>query len=85
MAFEMRESRPCSVLRTKARKIEIMAEHKGLSVDGDAALPSLRDFCRGSLLLPAKLFFTEPIVFCASVMGATVVGQTILPFLAHGR
>lgn len=50
----------------------------GLSVDGENSLPTLKAFVRGSLLLPLRLFFTEPIVWLTSIMAATVYGIVYL-------
>lgn len=44
----------------------------GLSFDSADNVPSFAAFCETSLLLPVRLFFTEPIVFLTSVMAATV-------------
>lgn len=73
MAFEMRESRPGSVLRQKVAYIKALTQYDDLSEEGKAAVPSLREFARDSLSLPLRLFFTEPIVCLTSIMGATVV------------
>lgn len=50
----------------------------GLSVDGENSMPTLKAFVKTSLLLPLRLFFTEPIVWLTSVMAATVYGIVYL-------
>lgn len=49
-----------------------MSSFKGLYFESADNVPSFGAFCETSLLLPMRLFFTEPIVFLASSMAATV-------------
>jgi MFS family permease len=77
MAWEMRESRPCSILRSKIARIRAITGHESLKSAEHDQLPSFREFCHTSLLMPLKLFLTEPIVFSISIMGATVVSETM--------
>lgn len=49
-----------------------MSSFKGLYFESTDNVPSFGAFCETSLLLPMRLFFTEPIVFLASSMAATV-------------
>lgn len=53
-------------------------EFDGLSVDDENALPTLQAFVKTSLILPLRLFFTEPIAWLTSVMAATVYGIVYL-------
>lgn len=74
----MQESRPSQVLRQKVKLISKEAEFDGLSLEGEACLPTLSKFVRTSLWLPVRLFFTEPIVFTTSIMAATVMAVLYL-------
>lgn len=74
----MRESRPCQVLRQEVRAVAKETGFDDLSVDGENSLPTLRDFFWDSLLLPLRLFFTEPIIWLTSIMAATVYGIVYL-------
>lgn len=49
-----------------------MSGYTGLTYESTDKVPSFRAFCETSLLLPIRLFFTEPIVFSTSIMAATV-------------
>ncbi|KAL5350604.1 hypothetical protein ACLOAV_004173 [Pseudogymnoascus australis] len=65
----IRESRPSRLLAQQAAKLQ----HKmGLSYPIHSAdvTPNLATFSRIALIRPLRLFFTEPIVFCVSVMSA---------------
>jgi hypothetical protein len=44
---------------------------QGLFYESTDTAPSLGAFCQTSLVLPVRLFFTEPIVFLASIMAST--------------
>ena len=74
----MKESRPSQILRRQVKVIERETSFDGLSLEGEAHLPTLSKFMRTSLWLPLRLFFTEPIVFLTSVMAATVVAVIYL-------
>lgn len=55
-----------------------MSGFTGLSYESTDNVPSFRAFCETSLVLPIRLFFTEPIVFCTSIMAATVCAVVYL-------
>lgn len=74
----MQESRPCQVLRSEVKAVAKEMDFDGLSVDGENSLPTLKAFVKTSLLLPLRLFFTEPIVWLTSIMAATVYGIVYL-------
>jgi hypothetical protein len=76
--FGMRESRPSQVLRQKVKAIAKQTDFDGLSLEGEACLPTWSKFVRTSLWLPLRLFFTEPIVALCSVMTATVMALIYL-------
>lgn len=78
LCFPMQESRPCQVLRQQVKAVAKETDFDGLSVDQENSLPTLRAFVSDSLLLPLRLFFTEPIVWLTSVMAATVYGIVYL-------
>ena len=78
LCFPMRESRPCQVLRQEVKAVAKEMAFDGLSVDGENSLPTPKAFLRDSLILPLRLFFTEPIVWLTSVMAATVYGIVYL-------
>lgn len=68
----MKESRPSQVLRQEIKAIVRYSGFNGLSYESTDNVPDFRTFCQTSLLLPVRLFVTEPIVFLTSTMAATV-------------
>lgn len=68
----MKESRPSQVLRQEIKTIVRYSGFNGLSYESTDNVPDFRTFCQTSLLLPIRLFVTEPIVFLTSTMAATV-------------
>ena len=68
------ESRPSQVLRQNVKAVAKQTNFDGLSLDGNDSLPGLAAFVKTSLLLPLRLFTTEPIVMLTSIMAATVYG-----------
>lgn len=74
----MQESRPSSLLRQEVHAVAKAHSFAGLCVDDENALPTLQTFAKTSLLLPLRLFFTEPIVWLTSIMAATVYGIVYL-------
>jgi len=68
----MKESRPSSILRREIRKIALASGFDGLYFESIDNVPSFGAFCETSLVLPVRLFCTEPIVFLTSTMAATV-------------
>ena len=78
LCFGMQESRPSQVLRQQVEVVAKQTSFDGLSLDEDAALPGISTFVKTSLVLPMRLFFTEPIVFSTSLMAATVYGVIYL-------
>lgn len=81
LSLEMRESRPNIVLSRKVASIRARTGYKELQAEGEATIPGLREFACSSLSLPARLFFTEPLVCVTTIMGATVVSLN----LANGK
>ena len=70
----MQESRPSRVMQKHVSAVSKEHSYDGLSLDDKHALPTVWEFITSSLLLPLRLFFTEPIVTLASIMAATVYG-----------
>lgn len=68
----MKESRPSSILRREIKAIARASRFDGLYFESIDNVPSFGVFCETSLVLPVRLFFTEPIVFLTSTMAATV-------------
>jgi hypothetical protein len=62
------------VLHQQVRAVSKQENFDGCSFDGEESLPSIRTFIKTSLLVPGRLFFTEPVVLLTSVMAATVYG-----------
>ena len=52
MCFYMRESRPALVLRAQVKLIEKATNFKGLSLDDELRLPTIREFTQENLILP---------------------------------
>lgn len=77
LAVAMRESRPALALRHKVEAIVKATGCSGLRAPDDATFPGMRDFMRTTFLMPVRLFFTDPIVSLAAIMGATVVRQLL--------
>lgn len=77
LALGMRESRPAQLLRRQVRTIRKRTGYQELTVS-DGVKPSFKRFLRDSLVLPVRLFFTEPILFATSVMTATIFGVIYL-------
>ncbi|KAK4552471.1 hypothetical protein LTR86_010314 [Recurvomyces mirabilis] len=73
----MQESRPTQVLQQQVRKISKRVQFDQLSAD-TGTLPCFKEFVRSSLWRPMQLYFTEPIVFVVSFMGAFVYGLIYL-------
>jgi hypothetical protein len=67
----MKESRPSVILRREIKAATRVSGFKGLFYESTDTAPSLGAFCQTSLILPVRLFFTEPIVFLASIMAST--------------
>ena len=74
LCLGMQESRPSQVLRQQVKAVSKQENFDGLSFDREDSLPTISTFVKTSLLLPGRLFFTEPIVLLTSVMAATVYG-----------
>ena len=68
----MKESRPSQVLRQEIKAITRSSGFKELSYESTDNVPDFRTFCQTSLVLPLRLFLTEPIIFLTSTMAATV-------------
>lgn len=78
LCFGMQESRPSQVIRQQVKTVARQTSFDGLSLESDDIHPTLCNFMRTQLLLPIRLFFTEPIVFLTSIMAATVVAVIYL-------
>lgn len=70
----MKESRPALVLRQYVCAIEKETGYAGLSLDEEFGLPTMKEFARTNLLLPLRLWFTEPLVFLVALMAAVSFG-----------
>jgi hypothetical protein len=68
----MKESRPSAILRRQIRAIALTSRFDGLYYESVDTVPSFGAFCETSLVLPVRLFCTEPIVFLTGTMAATV-------------
>jgi MFS family permease len=78
LCLGMQESRPSKVLRNETKTVARKTSFDRLSVDVDDGRPDAKTFVKTTLVLPIRLFFTEPIVFFTSMMAATVYGVTYL-------
>jgi len=67
----MKESRPSVIIRREIKAATRMSGFTGLTYESTDTSPSFSAFCQKSLVLPVRLFFTEPIVFLASLMAST--------------
>ncbi|KAI5363686.1 putative major facilitator superfamily, MFS transporter superfamily [Septoria linicola] len=74
MCIYMQESRPALVLRHQVRLIEKATNFKGLSLDDELRVPTVREFIQNNLILPLRLWFTEPLVFLVALMAAVSFG-----------
>lgn len=72
LLLRTKESRPSRLLRRHVRRVSQDTGYAHLTESPDAKRPTAREFVRTALRLPAKLFFTEPIVFAISLMSAIV-------------
>jgi hypothetical protein len=72
LCLAMKESRPSTILQREIRAITRSSGFDGLCYESVDNVPSFGAFCETSLVLPVRLFFTEPIVFLTSTMAATV-------------
>lgn len=72
LCMAMKESRPSTIIRREIRTIARSSGFDGLFYESIDYVPSFGAFCETSLLLPMRLFCTEPIVFLTSIMAATV-------------
>ena len=72
LCLAMKESRPSTILRRQIRAIAHTSGCNGLYYESVDTAPSFGVFCETSLVLPVRLFCTEPIVFLTSTMAATV-------------
>ena len=78
LCLGMQESRPSQVLRQRVKAIAKHTVFDGLSLEGEACLPTASQFVQSSLWLPLRLFFTETIVFTTAIMAATAMGLLYL-------
>ncbi|EME89369.1 uncharacterized protein MYCFIDRAFT_55780 [Pseudocercospora fijiensis CIRAD86] len=78
LCLAMQESRPSQLLREKVKVVSRQTSCSDLSIHDRDCPPSTRAFFRDALLMPLRLFFTEPIVFLTSIMAATVYGVSYL-------
>lgn len=78
MCFGMQESRPSQVLRQNVRQVVRKTSFDRLTADSVHQLPSASEFVQTTLTQPVRLFFTEPVIFWVSIMGATVYGNIYL-------
>lgn len=78
LCLGMQESRPSKLMRDEVRTVARKTSFDRLSVNEDDGTPDANTFVRTTLVMPIKLFLTEPIVFFTSMMAATVYGVTYL-------
>lgn len=78
LCLGMQESRPSKILRNEKKTIAHKTSFDRLSVEDSEETPDAKTFVRTTLVMPIRLFFTEPIVFFTSIMAATVYGVTYL-------
>ncbi|GAB7361854.1 hypothetical protein MBLNU230_g1894t1 [Neophaeotheca triangularis] len=67
----LRESRPSQVLKSNVRAVIKETGYEDLPFQGETP-PDLKTFVHTTLLLPLRLFFTEPLVFLSAIMAASV-------------
>lgn len=73
LAFFIRESRPDRILRLHAQRWKKQYDYESLTAhQGDQAPKTTKDFAQLIITSPAKLFFTEPLVFVITIMSAAV-------------
>ncbi|QIW96304.1 hypothetical protein AMS68_001822 [Peltaster fructicola] len=72
LCLHMKESRPSRILRQEIQLIQAETGYDGLYSEDYGVSIDIKTFCHTTLLLPIRLFFTEPIVMLTSVMAATV-------------
>jgi hypothetical protein len=72
LCLAMKESRPSTILQRDIRAIARSSGFDGLFYESIENVASFGAFCEPSLILPMRLFCTEPIVLLASTMAATV-------------
>ena len=77
LLFGIRESRPSRLLAQQAAKLQ---QEKGISYPIHSAdvAPNLATFSKIALIRPLRLFFTEPIVFCVSIIASISWGLIYL-------
>jgi len=78
LCLAMQESRPSKVLRNEVNTVSRRTSFDRLSVSESDGSPNIHTFVRTTLVLPVRLFFTEPIVFFTSMMAATVYAVAYL-------
>ena len=71
LSLGMHESRPSRLLKRTVTKI-IKNTGYDLRTSNPDRIPSVRVYVETALIRPIKLFFTEPIVFCVSIMSSFV-------------
>lgn len=67
----MKGSRTSVIIRREIKAATHTSGFKGLCFDSTDTTPSFNAFCQTSLILPVRLFLTDPIVFLASCMAST--------------
>lgn len=72
LCIAMKESRPSAIGRREIKTIARVTGFDGLFYDSIDSVPSFGAFCETSLILPVRLFCTEPIICLTSIMAATV-------------
>lgn len=65
-------------MRSNVRKVVRKTSFDRLSTASEHHLPTAKEFVRTTLMQPIRLFFTEPLVFWVSIMGAVVYGNLYL-------
>lgn len=78
LCLGLKESRPSTVLHQRARAVTKRTGFDEFTFEEHDSVPTLKKFLRRSLLLPQRLFFTEPIVMLTSIMASTVYGIVYL-------
>ncbi|PVH95586.1 MFS multidrug transporter [Periconia macrospinosa] len=74
----IKESRPSQVLSNELARLHNETNNQSLHIDNPDHAPDLQTFARVAMFRPLQLFFTEPIVFVSSILGAVVFGLLYL-------
>lgn len=73
----VKESRPSQILKKRLAHLNRTSKEQ-FTIDNPDHIPSWQQFVTDALSRPARLFFTEPIVFLVTIMASVAFGQIYL-------